>query len=164
MSADAQSFPCPELAKMYPGVLYASVPVFENCIQINNQRGIDKTLLHIVRDEYSVTVSRADKKPLQVEINDREAYAAGDLNAFRLFQQPVFQEPLETATFIKKEANWYLREQPTNPNLERLQKFAQRIGGYALIKQKKAAKEGQSPVIVLHPLRGGTYGQPIAAR
>lgn len=165
MSVEYSSFPCEELEKMHPGIVYASVPVFEGRVQINNQRGINKTLLCVTKDEFSVSISRYDSRPLEVEINEREAYSPSEPNLFRLFQRQVFAEPLQKATFtrtstLEGEAEWHLLEEPNSPFTEHLQTLGHRIGSYAVLKQKKLAhQEDGPPALILHPLRGGTYGQ-----
>lgn len=122
----------------------------------------------IVKDELSVSVVRRDGQPFQVEVHEREEYASNQDNMFRIVSEKLFPEAIPMATFVKTElgsenSNWYLLEPLENPNIELLEKFAHRIGSFALLKQKVAAKHyNYLPAIIANPLRGGTYAQPIA--
>lgn len=166
MSGELAVFESEYLRDMQQGIVYASVPVVGDCLQINNQRKADKTRLLIVKDEISVNMSRFDGLPLQAEINDREAYIPGQQNEFKPFQVKVFSEPMPSVTFVKINQaepdclTWFTLEDPLNQEPERLREFAYRLGYYARLKQKSARMmHGDTPAIVASPSRGGTYAE-----
>lgn len=166
MCGEITSFESEYLRDLQQGIVYASVPVVDNCLQVNNRRESVKSRLLIVKDEISVSMSRFDGLPVQAEINDREKYIPGQQNDFKPFQVKVFSAPLPSVTFVKTNLadenclRWFTLEDPNNQYPERIQEFAYRLGYYAKLKQKSARMvHSVTPAIVASPSAGGTYAE-----
>lgn len=164
----AATFHSPELSEMHQGIIYAAVPVIDNCMQINNQRPFDqKPLLRIVKDELGVCVGRIDATPLQAEINHREEPFENEHFEQRLTQKKVFTRSLPSITFVKADLSldehvWMALEDPSNKHPKRLTHFAEIIGSVSAEKQRRSKNHSlEVPALILHPTKGGTYSQSV---